>query len=284
MGKFTAAPPLPLVNALRRLLRPLVRLLLSHGITYPYLAELLKSIFVDVAADDFRIDQQPSTDSRISLLSGVHRKDVKRLRQQTPANDAPPATVSLGAELIARWSSTPAYLDKQGKPRPLARLANDGGTRSFEALVQSVSKDIRSRVVLDEWLRLGVAHVDADDCVCLNVDAFVPKHGFEEKAYYFGQNIADHMAACVHNLLDAQPPLLERSVYYDQLTPKSIEQLDLLARELGMQALQTINKKAIELSQRDAGNVDAIQRMNFGIYYFSAPVLTEPDKDDHGKN
>ena len=270
------APIRSLVRALRWLLRPLVRLLLSHGITYPFVANLLKSVFVEVTASDFRIEGKPQTDSRISMLTGIHRKDVKRLRQQEAERDTPPASVSLGAELVARWVAIPDYSDAHGRPRPLPRLAKDGRELSFEGLVQSVSKDIRSRVVLDEWLRLGVAHIDEQDQVCLNVEAFIPERGFDEKAYYFGQNLQDHLAAGAHNLLGGNPPFLDRSVYYDRLTPESVATLNELTKGLGMNALQAINREAMRLQQQDAKKLDAIQRMNFGIYFFSAP-MSDPD-------
>jgi uncharacterized protein DUF6502 len=263
-------PPSSLVSALRRILRPLIRLLLSEGVTYPYLAELLKSVYVDVANQDFKLDNKRQTDSRISLLTGVHRKDVRRLGR--PSADAVPVppSISLGGQLVARWISQDPYRDSRRRPIALPRLASDGGARSFEALVESVSKDIRPRAVLDEWLRLGVAHIDERDRVCLNVEAFIPEKGLEEKAYYFGQNLHDHMAAAVHNLLGQLPPFMERSVYYDQLSRTSVAELAKLAEELGMRALQTVNQRAAALERRDAKGNEATMRMNFGIYYFSA--------------
>ena len=80
-GNLPGGPSPALVRALRQVLRPLVRLMLAQGITYPYLLELLKGLFVEVADKEFRLDARPPTDSRISLVSGVHRKDVSRLRQ-----------------------------------------------------------------------------------------------------------------------------------------------------------------------------------------------------------
>ena len=47
-------PPASLVAALRHLLRPLVRLLTSQGVTYPMLADLLKQTYVDVAVQRWR--------------------------------------------------------------------------------------------------------------------------------------------------------------------------------------------------------------------------------------
>src|SRR5579859_7596764 len=158
-------PTPALVAALRHLLRPLVRLLVARGVTYTMLADILKQTYVDVADREFRLDSRPATDSRVSLLSGVHRKDVRRLRESAPAADAAmPDSVALGAQLVAAWTTRREFLDAKGRPRPLPRLAS-AGARSFEALVESVSKDIRARSILDEWLRLGVVEFDREDRV-----------------------------------------------------------------------------------------------------------------------
>lgn len=281
-----------LVKALRHVLRPLVRLMLSHGIHYPFLAELLKGLFVEVAEKDFRLHNKPPTDSRISLVSGLHRKDVSRLRTQLPDGDnAAPKVVSLGAELVARWLGSPRYLDESGKARPLARFSREGGELSFEALVASVSSDIRSRVVLDEWLRLGIAHLDDAQRVCLNTDAFVPAKGLDEKIYYFGQNIHDHAAAAVYNLLEEpQPdadnftPFLERSVYCDELTADSLQLLTKRCAALGTRALLDANQSTLEAYARDqAGNSGQPRyRMTFGVYFYTAPMSSDDGADGSG--
>jgi hypothetical protein len=261
------------------LLRPLVRLLIEHGVPFYQLTELLKGVYVDVALRDFPLEGKGPTDSRVTLLTGVHRKDVKRLRNERPALDEPPKSVSLGAVLVARWTGTAAFLDAEGRPRPLPRKATRGP--SFEKLVASVSKDIRPRAVLDEWLRLGVAHLDGDDCVCLNAEAFVPSRGFEEKSYYFGRNLHDHVAAAVHNLAGRRPALLERSVYYPDLSKESVAELAKLATRAGMEALQAVNRRALELKRRDAADDAATHRMNFGVYFYEADTTAEMrDEED----
>jgi hypothetical protein len=264
----TRAPAI-LLGALRRLVRPLVRVMLNHGVQYPMLLELLKSEFVHVAEAEFALDARAQTDSRISLLTGVHRKDVRRLRD-TRIEDAPaPRTVALGAQIVATWTASPKLTDSRGRPLPLPRLRNNGGEKSFEALVESVSKDVRSRVVLDEWLRLGVARVDEDDRVCLDTGAFVPQKGFEEKVHYFGQNGHDHLAAMAHNLAGGKAPFVERSVYYSGLTPEAVAALTRLAERHGMRGIQAVNRRAAELKQSGAGKSEAVHRINFGIYLYS---------------
>ncbi len=265
-----AAPSSALVCALRRLLHPLVKLLLANSITYPYLANLLKSVYVEVADSEFCLEKKQQTDSRVSLLSGVHRKDVKRLRSEGPSGFTPMPSVSLGAQLVALWTSNALFLDAEGRHKPLPRLASEGGESSFEGLVAMVSKDMRSRVVLDEWLRIGVARMDERGWVCLNTDAFVPENGFEEKAFYFGENLHDHLSAAAHNLLGIRPAFMDRSVHYDSLSRASVEELAALSKELGMQALHAVNRRAMELQERDSGSEDANFRMNFGAYFYSA--------------
>lgn len=272
-GSPQMVPAASLIAALRHLLRPLVRLLVARGFTYPMLADLLKQIYVDTADRDFRLDDTPPTDSRVSLISGVHRKDVRRLRGATPPDEeAVPEAVALGAQLASAWTTQREFVDSKGRPRRLARLASQGGRRSFEALVASVSSDIRARSVLDEWLRLGVVELDKEDRVVLRTAAFVPARGFDEKAFYLGHNLHDHFAAAAHNLLREGPPFLERSVHYDALGTASEAELAALSEEAGTAALQAINRKAIACEARDRNDPAPKRRFTFGIYFFSAPT------------
>jgi len=269
-------PPKALADAIRHLLYPLVRFMLSRGVTYPFFAEMLKGIFVDVAEREFKLGGKAQTDSRISLLTGVHRKDVRRLRPIVAGEaEHMPQAVSLGAQLVAAWLSLPRFTDGAGHALPLARLARNGGEPSFEGLVASVSKDIRSRVVLDEWLRLGVVRLDAADRVILQTEAFVPQKGFDEMLFYLGHNLHDHAAAAVHNVLGESPPFLERSVHYDALQPGSVAELATLADKLGGQALLALNRQAMALEQRNAGAAVPARRITFGVYFYSEPTQPE---------
>ena len=276
-------PSPALIKALRQAMRPVLRVMLARGITLAYLTELIKAILVEVAEKDFQLDGKPMTDSRVSLLTGVHRKDVNRLRrtgERANAEKMPPV-VSLGAQLVAGWLGNPQFLNADGQPLPLPRHSSEGGAQSFEALVAGINSDIRSRVVLDEWLRLGVAHLDEQRNVCLNTQAFVPAQGFDEKAFYFGHNLHDHGTAAALNLLGQQPPFLERSLHFNGLSPEAVGQLAAQSQKLGMQALVAVNKSAMALEQRDSNTAGAqddkpaenLQRMTFGIYFYAEPVV-----------
>ncbi len=282
-------PPAALVRALRKVLRPLVHLMMVRGISYSYLSDLLKSLMVEIADKDFQIGSKPSTDSRVSLISGVHRKDVKRLRQgRTAREDDLPSVVSLGAQLVGQWLGKPEYLDEAGQPLALPRYVSEGGARSFEGLVAGINSDIRSRVVLDEWIRLGVVHLDEMRRVCLNTQAFVPAKGFDEKVYYLGHNLRDHAAASAHNLLGEGLPFLERSVHYTGLSPANVQLLAEQSLDVGMQALRAVNKTALSAQELRSDQTSSSHRMTFGIYFYSEmdpPSTTNPpfakgDQDD----
>jgi hypothetical protein len=266
LGEFGAGG---LMAALRRLLRPLVRLLIASGIPFPVAAGVLRQLYVEVAVNEFPVPGKPQTDSRITLLTGVHRKDVKRLRAQRHDDARLSRTASLGGQLIARWMSLPEYVDAQGRPRPLPRLARKDGDLSFEAMVRAHCTDIRPRAFLDEWLRLGIVHVDEDDRVVLDVEGFVPGKASEEMVYFFGRNVHDHLAAGVSNLLSEGTPFLERSVHYTQLTPDAVAELTETARVRALELLRELNARALRLQQREAGRPDATRRWTTGVYVFS---------------
>jgi hypothetical protein len=271
-----AAPPRALIRALRHALRPLVKLMLARGMTFTYASELLKALFVEVADRDFRLDGKVPTDSRVSLLSGVHRKEVSRLREELESGEETvPDVISLGAQVVAQWMGAAPYVDEAGQPRPLARFASEGAELSFEALVARVNRDIRPRVVLDEWLRLGVVDLDEDGRIRLHAGAFVPTKGFDEMSFYFGHDLHDHAAAAAHNLLGGEPPFLERSVHYDGLSADSVQQLARQASTLGMETLVAVNKNALSLTKRGGTTALPRQRMTFGVYFYSEPSSDE---------
>ena len=108
--------PAPLLKAARRLLRPLVRLMMQSGLTFPVLAETLRRLFVEIAARDILTDPKTRTDSRISLLTGVHRKEIRRLRELPPDPVDAPDIVTLVSQIVARWIGGAPFTDENDPP------------------------------------------------------------------------------------------------------------------------------------------------------------------------
>ncbi|MGX1788273.1 DUF6502 family protein [Bosea sp. NPDC055332] len=265
---MTDAAPGPtaekLYPPLARLLRPLVRLCIRAGMTFPALCQLLRELYVNVAEYDFALPGKEQTDSRVSLLTGIHRKEVSRLRGAGAPVNAVPAAVSRTGAIIARWLASPRFCDATGTPLPLPR-STEGAGPSFEELVSSVTRDVRPRAVLDEWLDRRVVSIDGEDRIVLAEAAFIPQHGDDEKLYYFGRNLHDHVAAATENVLGLKPAFLERSVHYDGLSAELAEKLEARSRELALEMLQRINREAHAASETDRGGE---HRWNCGVYVF----------------
>jgi hypothetical protein len=271
-------PPASLLKATRRLMRPLVRLMMQNGLTFPVFADTLRRLYVEIAINDVLTQPKARTDSRISLLTGVHRKEIRRLREMPADIAEPPDIVTLASQIVARWVGHAPFIDSDGHPLALRRISSDetGSQPSFDKLVESVTTDIRPRAILDDLLGHGVVFMDADDCVQLNAEAFIPRPGKEEQLFYFARNLHDHVAAAVANISAAEvPPFLDRSVHYDRLTPAQVETLREYARAAAIRVLLDVNRLAQELTEAAPGS-DPVQprRINFGVYVFDEDEQT----------
>jgi Family of unknown function (DUF6502) len=277
-------PPPALLAACRRLLRPLVRVMMRSGVTFPALTDALRSLFVDVAVTDILTQPKTRTDSRISLLTGIHRKDIKHFREMPPDSRAVPEVVTVASRIIARWLGSAPFIDDAGKPRPLPRVAEVGAEGlSFDALVCSVTSDIRSRAVLDDWLSQGLVRMTTEDHVVLSADAFIPRPGGAEQLFYFARNLHDHVAAAVANISTIEAaPFLDRSVHYDDLTTEQARELEAFARGVAVRALLEVNRKALVLVEATkALEGQPLHRVNFGVFVFGesdAPTSNQPSQ------
>jgi len=260
-----------------RLLEPLLPLLLREGVTYPRLSNALKKAFLEAAPGVLQNGSIRINDSSVSTLTGIHRKDVREWRSAgRPRRQA--KTFGAVMDVFTRWSTDHAYCDTKGRPLVLERK---GGPGTFEALAASVSNDVHPRTVLQELVRLGVARLveprteGADQRVSLCADAFVPKDGTAEMLQLLSDNVGDHLAAAVENVLGSTPPMLEQSIFADSLRPKSVEQMNALARKVWQGAFHEIVRKATALSDKDAGQEGADQRIRVGMYFYHGPNLKQ---------
>jgi len=258
-----------------RLLAPLVEMLLVEGVTYPLFVQALKLVFLEAATRTLEASEGRVNDSKLSLLSGVHRKDVREWRNAGHPL-APVKTLGLAMEVFTRWVSDPAYCDKRGQPRILERAGKSG---SFEDLARSVSTDVHPRAVLEELLRLGVVAEEpgkkgrATPRLRLCESAFVPKQGYAEMLQLFADNIGDHIATAASNIKGDEPPVLEQSIYADGLTAQSARELAELARKQWARTFSEVVRKATALTERDQGRADADRRMRLGSYFYHGPMI-----------
>ena len=260
--------------AVRRMLRPLVKALIAKGVTAPALYTMLKQVYVETAREEFRLDGKPPTDSRVSVLTGVHRKDVRALRERGgPTDSALDRRVTVMTTVVGRWLADPRTTDGDGQPLALPRHAVKGP--SFDYLVGSVSTDVRPRTVLDELLRKGVVSVDEQDqTISLRGDALLTRDAGDERFHFFSRNIGDHLAAAAENILTEgqQAPFLERAVFYNNLKAGSVDEIEGRARDLAGEALSELNRLGFARQSEDAAGDavadEASHRFRFGVYFY----------------
>lgn len=273
--------PPPISSAIAICLRPIARLCIHFGIDLRTLTEMMKVAFVNVAREEFKVSGKAQTDSRIALLTGVHRKDVRRILGRAPEKSSA-RNQSLLANLIAQWLGTPELNDASGQTKPIPRNPHPDHKHSFISLAGALTNDIHPRALLDECLNRGIVRVDVDDMVHLVEESLIPESNLDEKAHFFSQTIHDHISAAEHNLNGSQPPFLDRFVWHEGLTEDDVDAIAATARKAAMSALKTVNNQAVERKQKnlDSG-ANADRRMHFGTFYYSTRVDVRKSEDLH---
>lgn len=254
---------------MRRVLRPLVRLMIGHGITLPSMVELLKQVLVDVVDSDLPVEGKRTTDSRISVITGVHRKDVRRLRENSQATSDIPKKMSVGTQVVNSWLTDPGWQNDSGEPLVLPRSAEGRLSPSFERLAQSVSNDVRPRAILDELVRTGVVGVNDQGEVELLAHAYIPTEAEEEKLFYFEKATYAHLLAGVRNLEGVKPPYFDRVVQYRRVPADTLPKLRELLDDKGMALLKEINTKAKQSTQTET---DEEESFVIGLYFYHEPA------------
>ncbi|MGH0031045.1 MAG: DUF6502 family protein [Myxococcota bacterium] len=265
----------PLAVAIQRVLRPLVRILLRNGIPHRVLADYAKQAYVDVATREFAVPGRKLSVSRVSVLTGLTRKEVsRRWKDEDPT---PPAVerYNRAARVIATWVREPAFHDGAGRP---ASLPFDGKGASFSQLVRRAGGDVPPRAMLDELLRVEAVVRQKDERLRLVTRAYVPRTGEEEKLGILGTDVVELIASIDHNL--THPPeeaFFQRKVYYDNLVGDCLPELRERSADGGQALLEELDR-FMSRHDRDA-NPDAQgegrYRASLGIYYYEEPVEEE---------
>jgi len=174
----------------RLLLRPIALLLLKCGMTWKEFSDLSKRVFVEVAGAEFGIRGRPTNVSRVSILTGIARKEIARLRKDADAEPATPGTRTNDAtRLLSGWHEDPAYLGSDGKP---LALPERGPAPSFESLFQRYGGDTPFQTLLKELRAAGSIGDDADGRLTAARRYHMPAAMSEENIRLFGTNLFDH--------------------------------------------------------------------------------------------
>jgi hypothetical protein len=257
-----------LAQAVARLLRPVVRMLLRNSMPFATLEALAKRVYVEVAYEEFAIPGKRPTISRASVLSGLTRKDVQRIVHEGDADDAAlPRLHNRATRVLTAWVRDPRYHGSNGKPRAL----DADGAVSFSALVKRHSGDMPAGAVLDELLRVGAIRRNQNGLIELVQRAYVPAGDTLEKLAMLGTDVADLIETIDHNIeYGAKDPRFQRKVMYHDVPVAAIPQF----RQRGAyQAQALLERLDVWLAKASKNNNDESStapraRIGVGVFYF----------------
>ncbi len=255
------------------ILRVLSRMLIKNNINLNTSVEILKRSLVEAAVEDDR-----ATDSLISLRTGVHRKDVKRLRAALRDGTVEKSPIRGLAMVLSVWANAAPFQDSKGRPRVLRR-AGTSVVPGFDDLIRTSKVDLAPATVLQELDAQNLIQIHEDGRIELLSSTFVAQTG-EAALEAFEATVTDHLRVAVSNVLSApgEPRHFDQALRYSHLSAKSVRLLETEARRLARQYLEHMNGLAHRLqSEDDASGQLANGRFVTGTYV--APVLEQPGEE-----
>lgn len=262
-----------LLSALAAVLQPVAKLCLSKSVPIQAVEELVRRIYVETAAQSSGENKATRLTSRISMMTGLTRREVSRI-QNLPPEAAPVSTRSVALDVLTSWCTRAEYVNKKGLPTVLARTGNEP---SFEALARDVTQDVHPRSILSEMQRLNmVMHHSDNDTVRVLDAVFVPRQDASAMLSFMASNVGEHLQACVENLLGDGRQHFEQSLLADELSAHSLEAAKSLITVQWHQLLTELGPQLQALMDADvAQGRPQDQQLRLGLYSYMRP-MSEP--------
>ncbi len=226
-----------LLEGLKQLFKPVARFCLNRSMKIQDAAEMLKFAFLEVAKEELQRDGKLISNSRLSVMTGLHRRDVVRLLLD---GQEVHETAPLLLRVVGQWQQDPRFTDKKKTPKP---LSIEGKKSQFVNLVQSVSKDLNPYTVLFELERVGAVRREGDEIV-LNADVYVPDGDIKESLGLLGRDVEDLILAVDDNVFKKPSiPHLHIKTRYDNVCLSAVPELRKWCLELGARVHAEVRAK-----------------------------------------
>jgi len=252
-------------SSCRALLRPIASVVLKCGMTWREFSELSKAVFVSVASDEFGVRGRPTNVSRVSILTGISRKEVKRQRELLlePAASASPKTTD-ATRLLSGWHQDPDYVDAGGAP---IALDLRGMKPSFASLFESYGGDTPEQTLSRELLAAGSIEKDSRDRYVAKRRYHMPVDMDPGSIRFFGTNLFDHANTLSNNVNgESNERRLEGFAVDDQIHPDAVDEFRTYLDEWGQQFLEEVddwlNEHRLEPNESKVIPV----RLGLGVY------------------
>lgn len=262
-------------QCLRTIIEPVARYCIRRSIGLMDIFEDLKVVLLRVAQEELRPSGEEFNVSKLSAMTGVHRRDVRRICKHDEARTDTQNPIS---KLIGRWQTAARFRRKDGKPRV---LQISGEKNEFAELVELVCHDLHPGTVLAELERLGVVERVPTGLKLLR--GIYVNRGDSRQAYEFmASDMRDLLSAVEENLSSsAEAPNLHLSTIFDRIDPQRFPEIrEWLLKEGSLQH-QRVREY---LSQFDSDSNPALsKKRKSGRVVFSSFSLTEgkePSQDE----
>ena len=212
-----------LIHAFRKVLRPLVKILIRAGVRHDEFVEVIKGVYVEAAVRDGTGQAGPLTRSRVALATGVPRRDVDRYIDNEALLTPPaPTHATTLTEVLHIWNTDPRYLGPYGVPLEIDFDTTPG--RRFTELVRRADPVADAVMVLDDLVRSGVVVMSGERYLKVTSRSYVIADLLSPQALeYFGATISNLARTLEHNMVtEAERKLLQRSVIADRGLPKAL--------------------------------------------------------------
>lgn len=276
------SPREQLLETYRRVLRPLVRILVRSGVRYDEFLELTKRVYVESAVRDGLGDNVPLTRARVSITTGVARRDVDRFVDKE--DELPPLGKSMTRtlmEVLHKWHTDPQFVGPYGIPLELEMNAPKG--KSFRELVQFVNPTVSPQDALEELVRLRAAVWSGDTHIRAVSRALIPAEEMSPAQLEFFGNALTRLADTVQFNMDPNnsSKRLEQSVISDHGLPKEIVPVfEKYVRERVMELLFEIDNWLSPYSTKDNPQSEPPERIGVAVFQFvDRPPDRQPMKE-----
>jgi hypothetical protein len=261
-----------LLRAFRVLMGPLVRILLRQGISYAEFSEVVKAVYVEVALKDFKVSGRRTTRTRLAVITGLTRKEVKRVIDEAIRERYEPKTKfnRLGRVLVG-WHTDTDFTGPYGMPLELQYETNNQNEPTFSELVKRHSGDMSPRSILDELIRVGaVRETDAGWFRVLRRE-YIPEalgqHNFERT----GVVVRNFVNTVDFNMTKPAPGKgrFERNVMADDgIRAVDLPKFDQYVRDRCQALLEEIDNWLTGLPKPDPKAGDEVVHTGIGVYHY----------------
>ncbi len=264
-----------IIRASRRILRPLVRILLRNGITAQAFQELARKEFVDVAHEEFGLVGRAQTISRVSVLTGLNRKEVARLLALPPLDESDQVWRNRAAAVLSAWVVDETFQDAKGDPLD---LPFEGEGPDFTGLVRKHSGDMQPRAIADELERNGAIE-RVDGKLRMRRRGYVPLDDPSAMVDMLGTDTAELIETIDYNLRHTDS-LLQGKVLAENLPAEHLDEFVRYSKRLARTLLEELTHWLRERDlDDDFSGTDRRYAVGLGLYNI---VRTVRDGDDDG--